>query len=213
MEASPEVISDLEKKCNWLDYDAADIIIDRDDTTTDVYFIVKGKVKIMDFLADNQEIALGELEAGSNFGELSAVDAKKRSARVTAVQQTVLASLPRGEFRKLLIECPGIGLTLLKKFAGLIRTLNTRVTALSTLSPAQRVYYELLRMSEPNPQGDGTWIIQNIPKHDDIASWSGTDSKDVATAIGRLAREGVVGRKNRSLIIKDHARLQMLLNL
>ncbi|MBF0250022.1 MAG: Crp/Fnr family transcriptional regulator [Alphaproteobacteria bacterium] len=212
-EAPPSVVRELEGVCSWQRFAAQDVIVDREDESTDVYFIVKGSVKVMDFLGDDQEITLAELSAGSSFGEMSAIDSAKRSARVSSMGDTIVASMPGRAFRTLLMECPGISLMLLKRFAGLIRTLNNRVTSLSTLSPHQRVYYELLRMSEPNPQGDGTWLIHYLPKHEEIASWSGTSREDVAMAIGHLAREGIVGRKHKSLIIKDHSRLQMLVSL
>lgn len=211
-EASPDIISRLEKECRWFTCEPDEVIVDRDDESTEVFFITSGSVKVMDFLANDQEIALAELGAGTSFGEMSAIDSSRRSARVAALEDTTLAALPSKMFRQLLIDCPGISLMLLKRFAGLIRTLNSRVTSLSTLSPHQRVYYELLRMSEPNTQGDGTWMIHFLPKHEEIASWSGTSREDVAMAIGHLAREGIVGRKHKSLVIKDHGRLQMLVN-
>ncbi|MCK5166561.1 MAG: Crp/Fnr family transcriptional regulator [Rhodospirillaceae bacterium] len=212
-EAPPEIVADLERKCRWLNFEENQIIVNRDDESTDVYLIISGKVKVMDFLADDQEVALAELGPGASFGELSAMDKSKRSARVTALEDTVMATISSGDFRRLLMDVPGIAVMLLKRFAALIRTLNTRITALSTMTPHQRVYYELIRMSEPNPQGDGTWLIHYLPKHEEIASWSGTSREDVAMAIGHLAREGIVNRKHKSLIIKDHDRLQMLLNL
>lgn len=212
-EAPPNIVRDLEKKCRWMKCESNQVIVDRDDDTTEVFFIISGKVKVMDLLGKDQEIALAELNAGSSFGELSAIDSSRRSARVSALENTTLAALPSKDFRKLLMECPGISIMLLKRFAGLIRILNNRVTSLSTLSPHQRVYYELLRMSEPNPEGDGSWMIHLLPKHEEIASWSGTSRSDVAMAIGHLAREGIVGRKHKSLVIKDHNRLQMLVNL
>lgn len=212
-EAPPDVVRELESNCRWMTCEPNQIIVDRDDESTEVFFITQGQVKVMDLLGKDQEIALAELGAGTSFGELSAIDSSKRSARVTALETTTLAALPSKDFRDLLMNCPGISIMLLKRFAGLIRTLNNRVTSLSTLSPHQRVYYELLRMSEPNAQGDGTWMIHFLPKHEEIASWSGTSREDVAMAIGHLAREGIVGRKHKSLVIKDHGRLQMLLNL
>lgn len=212
-EAPPEVVRRLEEGCRWFVCEPNQVIVERDDESTEVFFIAKGRVKVMDFLANDQEIALAELGPGTSFGELSAIDSSRRSARVSALEETTLAALPSQDFRHLLMDCPGIAIMLLKRFAGLIRTLNNRVTSLSTLSPHQRVYYELLRMSEPNPQGDGTWMIHFLPKHEEIASWSGTSREDVAMAIGHLAREGIVGRKHKSLVIKDHGRLQMLVNL
>jgi len=210
VEVPPDIIADIEKKCEWFEYAPNEIIIDLADTSTCVYFIVKGKVKAMDFLAENKQVALAELGEGDSFGELSAIDSKKRSARVTAIEPTLVAKLPSKDFRQLMLNCPESALALLKRFAGFIRTLNTRLTTLSTFTPHQRIYYELLRICAPNTSGDGSWVISNIPNHSEIASWVGTEKEVVADAIGKLARDGVVERKHRSLIIKDHARLYRL---
>ncbi|MEE8393556.1 MAG: Crp/Fnr family transcriptional regulator [Rhodospirillales bacterium] len=210
VEVPPERIAQIEKKCGWLEFSTDDIIIDLDDTTTDVYFIVKGKVKVMDFMAENPEVALAELKAGDSMGELTALDSKKRSARVTAMTRTIVASLSSKDFRELLLDCPEMSLALLKRFASYIRSLNARLTSLSILSPHQRVYYELLRICEPNTMGDGSWIIINAPNHSEIASWVGAEKGLVADAIGKLARDGVIERRHRNFLIKDHARLQRL---
>jgi CRP-like cAMP-binding protein len=209
-EATPAKIALLEQQCTWKALDANEIVIDLKDRSTDVYFVVKGKLKAMDFLTEDEQVALAELGPGDSFGELAAIDLKVRSARVTTVEPTLLACLTSRDFRHLLFECPGVSLALLKRFAGFIRTLNTRITALSTMSPHQRVFHELLRLSEPNTYGDGSWVILHVPPHAEIAEWIGADKQVVAEAIGNLARDGVIERRHRSLIIRDRARLQRL---
>ncbi len=210
VEVPPDLLSEIETKCDWWVYEADKVVINLADKTTDVYFVVKGKLKVMDYLSEDQQVALAELGRGDCFGELSAIDSKSRSARVMTLEPALLASLSGKEFRRLLVACPEMGLALLKRFSGFIRTLNTRITTLSTMQPHQRIFYELVRISEPNTRGDGTWIIDNAPNHSEIASWAGTEKEEVAKVIGKLARDGVVVRKNRNLIIKDFVRLQRL---
>ncbi len=200
----------LVSECNWSEYEPGDIVVDQNESSTDVYFIVSGAVRIVDYLEDDREIALAELSKGDCFGELSALDLKVRSARVTATEPTILASMTSKNFRTLLLECPGIAITLLKRLAGYVRTLTTRVSAMSSMTPQQRVYAELVRMSEPDVERDGRWVISNFPGHGEIASWVGTERDVVAEAIGQLARSGIVERKHKVLRINDHARLQRL---
>lgn len=209
-EATPEKIHELEKCCEWMEYEADEIVVNLKDETTDVFFVVKGKLRAMDFLNEDEEVSLAELVPGDSFGELSAIDLKVRSARVTTIEPALLASLSSKDFRRLLMDCPGIALAMLKTFASFIRTLNARITALSTMSPHQRIYQELLRISEPNTDGDGSWIIINAPHHSELASWVGAEKQTVAEAIGSLARDGVIERKHKDLHIKDRARLQRL---
>ena len=210
VEVPPKLMAEIENECEWLEYSPGDVIIDATDSTTDVFFLVKGSLRVMNILADTQEVALAELQSGDCFGELSAIDSKNRSARVTAIERSIVATLPGKEFRRLLVVCPEMSLALLKSLTSLIRTLSARVTSLSLMSPHQRVYYELLRISEPNAQGDGSWVIHNIPNHAEIAAWVGAEREVVADAIGRLARERVVERKHKNLLIKDRERLQRL---
>lgn len=209
-EATPEKVAAVENQCKWIALGPNEIVIDLKDRSTDVYFVVKGKLKAMDFMTEDEQVALAELGPGDSFGELAAIDLKVRSARVTTVEPSLLAALSSKDFRHLLFECPGVSLALLKRFAGFIRTLNTRITALSTMSAHQRVYHELLRLSEPNTFGDGSWVILHVPHHAEIAEWIGAEKQIVAEAIGNLARDGVIERRHKSLIIRDRSRLQRL---
>lgn len=211
-EAPPEKLAAVERQCTWLAFGPNEIVVDLKDRSTDVYFVVKGKLKAMDFLTEHERVALAELRPGDSFGELAAVDLKVRSARVITIGPTLVARLSSHDFRDLLFECPGVSLALLKRFAGFVRTLNLRITELSTMSPHQRVYHELLRLSEPNTHGDGSWVIFHVPTHAEIAEWVGADKQIVAEAIGNLARDGVIERRYKSVIIKDRLRLERLAN-
>ncbi len=206
-------LREIEPKCRWLEFGAHGTVLDRDDNTHEVYFIVAGTVRVMNYLGDEREVALADLQAGDHFGELSAVDSQERSARVVGSDYCVIAALPREHFLTLLLEHPRVALRLLDHFANIIRNMNQRVSSLSSMTPHQRIYSELLRMAEPNPRGDGSWLIRAVPHHNEIASWSGTEKPEVAMAIGSLVRDGVLQRKHKTFVIKDHARLKLLVNM
>ena len=212
-EASPNLITEFEQNAAWSNYATDTIVVDRSESTSDVYFVVRGRVKVFDYLDGRPEILVAELGAGDSFGELAAIDLNRRSARVITAEPTVLASMTGEQFRDALIRYPEVAMVLLVKFASIIRGLVVRVTSLRSMTPNQRIYMELLRMAEPNPEGDGSWIIQNLPQHTELADRVGTERETVAQAIGDLARTRVVMRKHRSLMIKDYARLQMLSTL
>ena len=56
-------------------------------------------------------------------------------------------------------------------------------------------------------RGGGDWVIEPLPKHDEIAAWAGVEVSEVAHAIGKLAREKVLERQNRTLVIHDRAKI------
>jgi len=212
----------LAEECQWHTYAPDDIVFDHDDTSTDVYFVVRGKLRIVIFSAGTApdpdgggtgSVTMAEMTSGDAFGELSAIDGRPRSARAVALDNCVLARLPSAAMIQLLEDCPKVGVTLLRHFAGMIRSLNRRVHSLSTLTPSQRVYAELARIAEPNPIGDGSWLIAQLPSHGELAEQAGAPREVVAQAIGHLAREDVLERRHKSLLIKNHARLRMLAHM
>lgn len=76
------------RNCNWKDYDASELVIDVDDETNDVRFVMAGKVRIIMRIAVGKEVILGEMGEGEFFGEIAAIDGHTRSANVTALTRS-----------------------------------------------------------------------------------------------------------------------------
>lgn len=209
-EQPAEVAEELENLCEWYWCPAGEKIFDRDDTDAEVFFLVDGLARVVDHAQSGQEVAFSDLEAGTIFGELSAIDNAERSATVYTVNDSVLAVVPADAFVAYLKRQPEIMLRLMQHFVNSIRQLNMRVVGLSSLSGVQRVYGELLHMAEPDPAGGGRWLIQQMPQHKEIAVWAGTTPETVARAIGQLLKAEVVKRRHKTLHILDRHRLQEL---
>lgn len=205
-----EQLRAIEAKCRWLEPRPGEIILDREDKSRDVYFIVRGAVRVMNYVGGDREVAFADLGAGDIFGALSALDSLERSARVTGSEDCLLAALSGGEFRELLLSHPQASLRLCEDFSHIIRAMNNRVVSLASLTSRQRVFAELLRLAVPDPKGDGTWLINVAPHHNEIAAWAGTTKEDVASAIGGLVRDGLLERKFKTLLIKDIGRLRLM---
>ena len=201
---------EIEKKCRWLQFEPNEVILDRHDPSREVFFIADGLVRIMNFIGEDREVTLAEMKTGHHFGELAAIGPRERTARVIAIEKTVVGSMPRDKFLAMLLEFPQISLQLLHELAYVISSMNERVSTLSLMKPRQRVYLELLRLAVPDPRGGNVWIIEPLPNHNDIASWAGVDEVEVAAAIGKLAREKILERKNRSLLIHEREKIQSL---
>lgn len=206
----PPAIIEIEAVCHWHDFQAGEQVFDKDNDTLDVYFVVKGSVRILSHVSGEREVALANVEEGNYFGELAAIDRKERSARVVATEDSVLASLGGQAFVDIMMKYPVVGLRVMERLTRIIRTLDSRVTDLSTLSEAQRIYVELVRLVRPDPRRPGGWYIPDMPNHKEIAAWAGTAREAVAQAIGELAREGVLERRSMKVVIRDWPRLQLM---
>jgi CRP/FNR family transcriptional regulator, cyclic AMP receptor protein len=203
-------LGDIEARCNWSRVASGCQIFDKDSDTLEVYFVVDGAVRILTTGSDEREVALADVIAGNYFGELAAIDGMKRSARVVATKDTLLASLEGDAFLDLMRQYPSIAIKVVERLTRIVRSLDGRVAQLSTQSESQRVWGEILRLAQPDPAKADGWQIADLPNHKEIAAWAGTTREKVAQAIGELAREGVVRRRSMGLVICDFPRLQLM---
>lgn len=203
----------FERQCHWHRYAADAVVFDKETTQLEVYFVVEGAVRVLSYSSyarDGREVTLANFISGDYFGELAAIDNRPRSAKVVASEPTLLASIEGGGFMAFMEKHPHVAIRVLRRFAGIIRTLDIRVTELSTLSDQQRIYTELLHMAKPDPKRGGAWTIPEMPKHKDLSSWTGATTEVVAQTIGELARDGLIERRHMAMVIRDLPRLQLM---
>jgi CRP/FNR family transcriptional regulator, cyclic AMP receptor protein len=208
-----DVLRVIESKCRWLDVGADQTVVPAEEASTDVYFVLAGTVRVVNIRDDGTEVHLGELHAGDVFGELSAINSSRRSAQVIGDQACMLGALSADSFRAVLANQSKVALRLIEQLAAVVRNMNEKVTQMSTLSPRQRIYAALVKLAVPSPSGDGSWMIDTPPNHDVLASQAGTEKQDVAMAIGTLAREGILERKHKRFVVRDHPRLRMMASM
>lgn len=201
-------IARLEKRCSWKRVGRQELIIDRQSESREVYFIVAGKVRVVNYSLSGREVTFDDLIAGSHFGELAALDSQPRSANVVAIEPTTVASLTHETFRELLQEHPEVAMRILVHMARIIRASTERIMDLSTLGANNRVYAELLRLAKPGIRDDNTATVQPIPIHGDIASRVSTTRETVARVLGDLSRINLVKREDDKLVINDVEKLE-----
>ena len=204
----PETLRNLEKRCRWYRFAANQIILDRGDHAEhDIYFVIKGTVRIVNYAASGREIAFANVREGSYFGELAAITANPRSASVVAVTECRLASLAPREFQSLLLDNPELGVHVIMRLADIVLRCDKRIMDLSTLTAVQRVHVELLHLAKPDTVAPGNWVVRPLPKYADIASRASTTRETVSRAVIQLAVAGIVERKGQTLYVRDHERL------
>jgi len=200
----------LEQDCRWRRYGAHEQIVDRQGESSDLCFVVEGRVRVVNYSASGREITLDDIGPGEYFGELAAIDGQPRSANVLTLSACLIASLPRQQFRELVNRNPQLGFLVMERLASMVRNSTERIMDLSTLAANNRVQAELLREARGKMTGENQASISPIPIHGDIASRVSTTRETVARVLGDLARQGVIERTKDALVIKDIAQLAQM---
>jgi CRP-like cAMP-binding protein len=200
--------SDLASKCIFRRVAAGEVVLDRFSPSAAVYFMISGSARVVHYVAEDQEITIATVAAGDTIGDISAIDGRGRSATVVAEEECVVAELSSREFQALITRRGAVALELLRRWAGTIRQLSDKVSYLSTGSPDQRVYSQLIRLARQEKPDSVRWLIRELPTHQELAKWAQTSREVVAGAVAELVRRGVAERRTKTLYINDYAALR-----
>jgi CRP/FNR family transcriptional regulator, cyclic AMP receptor protein len=202
----------LERRCAWARWNPGEHIIDRESASNDVYFIVRGRARVVEFSeSGSRDVVLDEIGAGGYFGELAAIDGEPRSTNVVAAELTVTASLSPQDFIDMLFEHRDVGLAFMCRLTEMVRASTLRIVDLSLRDAQKRVYAELLRQAKTGGGGKpNTGFIRPVPVHGDIAARVSTTRETVARTISDLTHRGIVERKDDALHIYNLEQLTRL---
>jgi CRP-like cAMP-binding protein len=200
----------LAQLCRWRHCPAGQRVISREAPDQDVYLIVSGRVRVTSFSASGRQVTFRDIPAGDWFGDFAAIDGLSRSADVVALDDALVAAMRPAVFRDLLHEHPAVCDRMLQRLVTSVRELTERVFDLSTLGVQNRVHAEVLRLARQAGVKANVARIDPAPRHTEIASQVSTYREQVTRELSAMAKQGLVERAGRALVIPDVARLEKI---
>src|SRR3989338_6709619 len=110
-------IQELRLLCQRCEYRGSDLVFNEGDRGDALYLIESGHVMVSKKDHHDDEEILGVLEPGEFFGEMALLDRSFRSARVTALEQTVLLVLPSEKLEQFLQHNPRAAMMIYRNYA------------------------------------------------------------------------------------------------
>ena len=197
----------LAARCTFRHFAANELIIDYDEASAEVRFILSGRVRLLLRTPEGREVILAELGPDTYFGEMAAIDGSRRSANVTALEPTTMYTMPAAVFNETLARYPDIAASVLKLLCARIRTLNIRLSNHIFLTTRQRLASELLRLSRPRLDRPGERILSPPPAHRLLADRIGTQREVITRELSRLRKKNIIAKSKGGLIILEPDRL------
>lgn len=210
IDLNEEAFNKFEERCEYQEREEGFVFIEEGEVQEFTYFVLEGSVRIVLGTQDGVNVNFNDIPTDGWFGELSAIDKQERSATAFALESTVVAAVPSNVFLNLILDNRVVALKILRDMAKALRRSNQKITTVSSFSGVQRVYMELLKLGEPSPNGDGTWIIGHTPSHDVLAEGATTSKDTVARALSQLFQAQVAKRERGKLRIMDREQLKRL---
>jgi len=193
----------LEHRCILKPFKANEQVVGHLEDSTDVYFVISGKLRAIIYSVSGKTIALRNIGAGEIFGEFAAIDGQPRSASIEAMANSLVARMPAALFWETVTQQPQFARAIMRHLVRQTRALTDRVFEFSTLAVNNRVHAELLRMALEGQVEGNTARIEQLPTHSEIASRISTHREAVTRELNRINNLGLTRRKGSALIIAN----------
>ena len=203
-------ITDVERHVNRKTFSAGAQIIEPESDSSDVYLILSGRVRIVNYSLSGREITLEEIGAGGCRHVL--IDGEPRSACVIAVDDTSVGILSPANFEKVVKSHPSVAWNVIGELARIVRNSTRRIVDVSTLGANERVVAEVLRRARNVSDENGAALLSPVPVHSEVASRVSTSRETVARVMSTLGRRQLVKKADSGLIVPDVRRLEEFLS-
>jgi CRP-like cAMP-binding protein len=192
----------FEARSRWRHVAPNEVLVDFDESSSDVYFLVSGDVRVCMRTRSGKEVIFGDLRAGQFFGELSALDGTPRSANVTALTRGEVCIMSSAVFRELVFGSQVVADRVFRFLTGRVRELNARLMEHVVLDLRHRLYSELFRLSIPRAGHPGERVVTPPPFHHELAARIGCRREQVTREFTTLDHEGLIERTRGALVLK-----------
>ena len=158
----------------------------------DLYIVLSGSVKIYTSSGGEDKI-LTVFKAGDNFGELSLLDGKPRSASAQTLEDSVMIVLEKTSFLNVLSHNFDITVNIMQELCQRLRDTNQHVHDLTFLDSRTRVLKHLITMANKHGVREGTKIsLRIVFDFDDLSRMAGVQKDTLMQVIRELQTKTIL---------------------
>ncbi len=174
-----------------------------DDPANIIYMISSGKVKILNYTEDGEEIVKGILTTGDIFGEMVVLGEEKRDDFAQVIDNdTYVCQMKLDELQGLMLENKKFALSIHKLIGLRIRRLERKLDSLVFKDVRTRVIDFIKDLIETSGQKyNGGIRINHFYTHKDVADLIGTSRQTVTSVVNELKSEGLLDFKRKEIFI------------
>ena len=192
-------------------YSKADPIFWQGDSSTDLYLMRRGKVRIYKTSLGGGETSINIFSAGDIIGEFAAIDRQPRSATAQAITHCLVWRMDGDLFVEHLRALPDLALALSRMLVGKLRWTAEFAETVAQYDAAGRLLHILLlyneQFGETLEQGKRYKLELGL-NQDDLASLVGARREWINRLLQAWQRQGWMEYKAGRIIIHDLSRMQ-----
>jgi CRP-like cAMP-binding protein len=186
-----------------------EMIFSKADSGDALYVVVRGRVKIFSQSRMGKIKTFAYLEPRDFFGDMALLGESHRSAGAMAMDPSVLLTIRRADFQKLLVRRLELSFALLRALCARLSQADREIESLSFNSVLGRVAELLLGLAKRygKKHGGGVRIGLKI-SHRELANRAGTAREMISRVLNRFVRTGCLEMNGEYLTLTNVEKLK-----
>ena len=205
---SDQELAILQEQCAACVFSAGNVIVEHGEQDQSVYFIMYGRVHVLNYSSAGRIVTYSSVADGGMFGEMAAIDGLPRSAWVCAVNDCLVIKISKEIFVSFLQKNSKFSMAVLRKLSKNLRELDERLVNVLSMRAEQRVCVEIISMARPTSVKSGFYCVVEMPTQSNFANLVGLSRETVSRILGRLRNDGLVEISGNGLDILDRKGLE-----
>lgn len=194
-------------------YHKGEIIFREGAYPSGIFFILDGKVKKYKVNKEGKEQIIYVANSGELIGYHAILSETRYPDSAAALEESLVAFIPKEDFQKVLEQSPVLSRRLLKNLSHEFAVLVNGLTLFAQRPVRERLALQLVVLREKYKVDfqPGMAVAINMSR-DDLASLAGTARENVIRVLSEFKEEGILQTKGRKIIILDIRRLLEIAN-
>src|SRR5919199_6456131 len=181
-----------------------DTIFTPGDPDDQLYFLLSGTVRLYKLYGAYKEATTALLQEGGVFGKLNLVEGRWQDVFAEAVTDSRVASIQKASIERVIKNDPGFALNLFSSFSERLRQSDEVIESLLHREVSTRLATLLMNLGERFGEGNGTGTLIDVRlTHQDLANMIASTREAVSKVMSEFQREGLIGSRNRRVVIMD----------
>jgi len=189
----PDEVHDLLQLARRRRFAANEVVFHRDDPGDALHLIAKGRFSIRVMTPLGQVATIALRGPGDSFGEMALLsEDARRSATVTAIEESETFAVTRGDFERLRLRNPGVNELLLRFLQNEVRLLNERLLEALFVPVERRILRRLVEVAAlfPHEENENEAVITLT--QESLAELAGASRSTVNQVLRAEERRGLI---------------------
>lgn len=168
--------------------------------------VLKGRVKMIKHSEGGKDVVLDVILPGEMLGEVAAFNGEPYPATAQAVEPTIVASIHRDDYLRLLKQYPALALGVIEELGHRLREAQDLIKSMALERVERRIARILLKLAATTGSSNEEGILIQMPlTRQDIAEMAGTTVETAIRTMSKFRKQGLVQTKRgRVIILEPH---------